>query len=74
MIQIEVNDNGKGIDIHKANAGMYKLSSDTNKQHIGLRNIYQRLTAYYGDDIKIEFMSIPYIKSSVIISLPKVES
>lgn len=73
MIQIEVNDNGKGIDIDNANAALYGLSDGTNKKHIGLRNVYQRLNAYYGDSIKIGFISIPYIKNSVIISLPKVE-
>lgn len=71
MIRIEVSDNGKGIDIDKANAALYRTRDNKNKKHIGLRNIYQRLIAYYGDDIKIEFISIPYVKNSVIILLPK---
>lgn len=68
-IRIEVADNGKGIDIEKASACL-KADSPESKNHFGLHNLYKRLNACYGDMVKISFVSIPYLKNSVIIEIP----
>lgn len=68
-IRIEVSDNGKGIDIEVANACITENSSESQK-HFGLSNIQKRLKACYGDSFRITFLSIPYLKNSVIIELP----
>nr|WP_314465191.1 histidine kinase [uncultured Clostridium sp.] len=69
-IRIEVTDNGKGIDIEVANACIMENSTESQK-HFGLSNIQKRLKACYGDSFRISFLSIPYLKNSVIIELPK---
>lgn len=68
-IIIEVTDNGKGIDLEKANACIHDLNPDEGK-HFGLRNIYMRLKACYGDRADMAFTSIPYLKNSVVITIP----
>ena len=69
-IRIEVTDNGRGIDIEVANACITENSPESQK-HFGLSNIQKRLKACYGDSFRISFLSIPYLKNSVIIELPK---
>ncbi|MEG0369240.1 MAG: histidine kinase, partial [Hungatella sp.] len=71
LICLEVSDNGCGIDIEKANASLTPPpSGEGQKQHVGLHNIYQRLTTYYGN-VSITFETIPYYKNTVRITLPK---
>ena len=72
FIKIEVSDNGKGIDIAKAKASL-SVSNPNEKWHFALRNVYERLISYYGDTATIDFASIPYFKSSVIIYIPYIE-
>lgn len=69
-IRIEVTDNGRGIDIEVANACITENSPESQK-HFGLSNIQKRLKACYGDSFRITFQSIPYLKNSVIIELPR---
>jgi sensor histidine kinase YesM len=69
QIIIEVSDNGKGIDIEKATNIIHEDNQE-GKKHFGLRNIYRRLKACYGDRAEISFISIPYLKNSVIITIP----
>jgi len=71
-VVIEVSDNGRGFDIDKANECLYKFSTDPDKKinTVGLNNIYKRLRFYYGNSVKIEFMSSPYYKNSVTIDIP----
>lgn len=66
---IEVSDNGKGIDLDKANACLH-MEQPGGESHFGLHNIYKRLQACYGEEAKMEFSSIPYFKNSVIITIP----
>lgn len=68
-IVIEVSDNGKGIDLAAANACIHDTEANESK-HFGLRNIYRRLKACYGDHADMTFTSIPYLKNSVIITIP----
>lgn len=67
---LSVTDNGAGIDIHRATQIMKnKQANGASDKHIGLNNIYERLTAYYKD-VDICFSSIPFFENKVIISLP----
>lgn len=68
-IRIEVSDNGKGIDVEKASACVTDKNLES-KKHFGLNNLYRRLIACYGDETNISFVSIPYLKNSVIIEIP----
>lgn len=68
---LTVTDNGAGIDITKAREIMLNgKSHDSDDKHMGLHNIYQRLTAYYGD-VRIDFTSVPFYENKVIITLPR---
>ncbi len=71
FLQIQVSDNGQGIDLAKASACLTASCSD-GKKHFGLNNIYKRLTACFGDQASVAFESIPYLKNSVIIRIPRV--
>jgi Predicted signal transduction protein with a C-terminal ATPase domain len=64
----EVIDNGRGIDINRANTSLYQL--DTKVNQVGLNNIYNRLRLYYGNSISITFNTTPYYRSSVIVDIP----
>ena len=66
---IEVSDNGKGIDLEKANACLH-TEQPGGENHFGLHNIYKRLLACYGEEATMEFSSIPYFKNSVRITIP----
>lgn len=66
---IEVSDNGKGIDIPKATACLTEEQPE-GRDHFGLNNIYRRLMACYGTEANISFVSIPYLKNSVIVTIP----
>lgn len=70
MIRIEVSDNGEGIDIQKASSCLNANSKESEK-HFGLQNIQKRLNSCYHKQAAISFISIPYLKNSVIIDIPK---
>ena len=53
---IIVSDNGKGIDIEKAN----KAIGEDDNNHVGLSNIAKRLKLF-DNKCEITFSSIPYI-------------
>ncbi|MBW4845404.1 MAG: histidine kinase [Lachnospiraceae bacterium] len=67
-INIEVTDNGCGIDIDKARDTIYR-NEPAGGQHIGLHNVYTRLKIYYGE-VEMDFQTIPYYRNSVVIRIP----
>lgn len=72
-IHIEVSDNGCGMDVSAMERHLYENPLMKKKGHIGLFNIYRRLSVYYNNDIDIEFLSIPFYQNSVILKLPFVK-
>ncbi len=69
-LTLSISDNGAGIDIDKATQIMLnKHAENSSDKHLGLNNIYERLTAFYGE-VNIEFSSIPFFENKVIIVLP----
>lgn len=64
-IVISVKDNGSGIDVDKAKK---LINSSDKSSHFGLKNIYNRLCAFYGtDNVEMDFISIPFYENAVII-------
>ena len=66
---IVVSDNGKGIDITKAEASILCESTSEHKK-IGLHNIHQRIISFYGPKATIAFTSIPFFRNEVILKIP----
>ncbi len=58
FLQIEVEDNGKGIDARRLNEIRSQLGGrlDTDES-IGLRNVYKRLQLHYGDRVDLHISS-----------------
>ncbi|MEG2350581.1 MAG: ATP-binding protein, partial [Hungatella sp.] len=59
---ISIEDNGKGIDTEAALAAIFHTQSSSK---VGLKNIYERLNAYYEGTVKVEFSSIPFHKNII---------
>lgn len=66
---IEVEDNGKGIDINKAMASKNRTMVSGEK-HVGIYNVYRRLSTCYGEDVELSFHSMPFYQNVVRISIP----
>ncbi|MGN0746172.1 MAG: sensor histidine kinase [Aristaeellaceae bacterium] len=67
-LQLSVIDNGVGIDVEHARQVLH--TSPAQQKHVGLNNVYQRLTMRYGDRADITFESIPYYRNTVCIHIP----
>lgn len=68
-LMIEVEDNGKGIDIKKAMASKNQTSV-AGEKHVGIYNVYRRLSTCYGEDVELSFQSMPFYQNVVRISIP----
>ncbi len=66
---LTVTDNGSGFDPNEVRKSMVEGSKDEKRKHIGLHNIYERLTAFYKT-VELEFSSIPFVETSITIKLP----
>jgi sensor histidine kinase YesM len=69
-IVIEVNDDGKGIEedrLKLLQESNYDINRENNDAHIGLKNIYDRLSYIY-DEFHMEIFSEPGNGTTVIIS------
>lgn len=73
---IEVKDNGKGVtqdQVEKILTGLKNselIDNENERESIGLKNIYDRLTIYYGKDANLYIESDEYKGFSVTICLP----
>ena len=68
ILTIEVIDNGKGIDIEKANMALSGDKRESGHKHVGLNNVYARLYTYYGA-VSITFETIPCFRNIVRIKI-----
>lgn len=73
LVKIAVEDNGCGIDDEKLQFINNSLNEveDSIGQHIGLKNVYQRIKLFYGDDYGMNVLSIPGKGTRVEITLPE---
>ncbi len=67
-LSITVEDNGIGMDIPKMESLIQHPIIDS--QHVGIRNVYSRITMYYGESSTMTFDSLPFFKNSVTLILP----
>jgi len=67
-IKFEVEDNGNGID--KDYISSINSSQDTGGY--GIKNVRNRLFAYFGDSAKIQLLNNKLTGTTVIITIPKV--
>ena len=67
-LQLSVIDNGVGIDVEHARQVLH--TSPAQQKHVGLNNVYQRLTMQYGEKADITFESIPYYRNTVCSHIP----
>lgn len=71
-INIEVVDNGVGIDSRKVKNLNEYLEKDTDDLNsIGLRNVNRRIKLYFGEDFGIKIYSKRNIGTKVVIIIPR---
>lgn len=67
---LRVSDNGSGFDPAALKA-LLSRKDDGSGGHVGLLNVYHRLTACYGEgNVRFSFDSIPYYSNTISICLP----
>ncbi len=69
-VEMRVEDNGAGMNQTKINYLMRHINRvNTESEHMGLRNIYMRLTYFYDDDIGFDIACADHL-TTVRFSLP----
>lgn len=69
-LQISVSDNGVGMNEERMAYVMDALESDQDSNHVGLRNIRERVQMYYGKGYGIHITSRPGYGTKVTITIP----
>ncbi|ERI94564.1 ATPase/histidine kinase/DNA gyrase B/HSP90 domain protein [Clostridiales bacterium oral taxon 876 str. F0540] len=71
-VLIEINDDGAGIEEEKCNAINNELQTEYIKEenHIGIKNVNQRIKLSFGESYGIEIKSRVNIGTSIIIAIP----
>lgn len=67
-LQLRVEDNGSGMDVQAVRADM-RIEHPLPKSY-ALRNVYGRIRLYYGSNANIELYSVPYVSTSVTLTIP----
>ncbi|MBD0379459.1 sensor histidine kinase [Paenibacillus sedimenti] len=72
-VRFEVSDNGVGMSAEKLEALLDSLQSDggNHGDHVGLRNVHNRLKLSFDREFKIVFTSGPGEGTTVQVSIPK---
>lgn len=72
MLHIEIIDNGGGFDVKETEKILYGEDDNrTVNRHVGLNNVYHRLSTYYKkENVSFELSSIPYYNNSILIKVP----
>jgi len=74
-IVISVEDNGDGMSDAEINKlkNSFK-NNEMNDESIGLKNVYKRLKAVYGDEVSMDIQSEQGLYTRIIIKIPQKES
>lgn len=72
MLHIEIVDNGGGFDVKETEKILYGEDDNrTVNRHVGLNNVYHRLSTYYKkENVSFELSSIPYYNNLILIKVP----
>ncbi|MCM0647840.1 histidine kinase [Clostridium swellfunianum] len=72
MVLIEINDDGTGIEEEKCSAINNELQTEYIKEenHIGIKNVNQRIKLSFGENYGIEIKSRVNNGTSIIIAIP----
>ena len=73
FLHVLVRDNGTGMDQMKLESLMASITDGNKKEtkHVGLKNTYQRLRLFYGEDFAFRMKSRPNQGTEVEIILPR---
>lgn len=71
-VLIEINDDGTGIEEEKCSAINNELQTEYIKEenHIGIKNVNQRIKLSFGENYGIEIKSMVNSGTSIIIAIP----
>ncbi|MDB5053179.1 MAG: sensor histidine kinase, partial [Bacilli bacterium] len=69
-VYISIQDNGKGMDQETLQQVIARLAEEPSNEHIGLRNIQQRLILAYGIEYGLQISSQPYEGTHVLLRIP----
>ena len=70
---IEVSDDGNGIEpdiLKQLRENKFELKKDRDRKHVGLRNIYERLSFLWPEQFEMEIQSMQGNGTTVMISVP----
>lgn len=73
MLVIRIKDNGRGIDaktLQLLNKHIYRENSNTERSHVGLDNVHNRIRLFFGDGYGIRVLSREGEGTEVLITLP----
>ena len=70
-IVFTIKDNGFGISEDKLHAIYESLQNDSIHQGVGIKNVYQRIKIYYGDEADLRIDSIEDEGTTISIFIPK---
>ncbi|MCX7942272.1 MAG: sensor histidine kinase [Dictyoglomaceae bacterium] len=70
---ISIEDNGVGMEKETLESLMSKLSKENNNEKIGLRNIWERIKLYYGEEYELKIKSEKEKGTKVDIIIPYIE-
>ena len=71
LVWLEVSDNGLGIDPDRLEALRSSLPEEGGSDHIGLRNVCQRLKLYFGERLRFRLDSAAPGGTTVGIGIPR---
>lgn len=68
---LEVEDNGYGMEQDTIEELYQRITVETSGKSVGMRNVYQRLKLYYGEDVRFEILSELDESTTIRISIPR---
>jgi two-component system sensor histidine kinase YesM len=69
-VYISIQDNGKGMDQATLERVITSLGDKPSNEHIGLRNVQQRLILAFGIEYGLQLSSQPHEGTLVLLRIP----